>query len=147
MPTNNYIGKNDGIGKVSEYKNVWDKVNDINKVMGTDGVFDASDLPAGESDHSHANKVLLDTYTQLEADLADAVAKKHDASLQALKNVATVEAVSAVTAIADASAVDNAYDQTEVQAIVDLANDLKAKYNAAVVLINEMKTIIDAMNA
>jgi hypothetical protein len=28
-------------------------------------------------DHDHANKALLDTYTQTEADLADAVAKKH----------------------------------------------------------------------
>ena len=28
-------------------------------------------------DHEHANKALLDTYTQTEADLADAVAKKH----------------------------------------------------------------------
>lgn len=29
--------------------------------------------------HSHSNKALLDTYTQTEADLADAVSKKHDA--------------------------------------------------------------------
>lgn len=29
--------------------------------------------------HTHANKALLDTYTQTEADLADAVVKKHDA--------------------------------------------------------------------
>lgn len=32
---------------------------------------------AAEGNHSHANKALLDTYTQTEADLADAVAKKH----------------------------------------------------------------------
>ena len=30
-----------------------------------------------ESNHSHANKALLDTYTQTEANLADAVSKKH----------------------------------------------------------------------
>lgn len=30
-----------------------------------------------EGNHSHANKALLDTYTQTEADLADAVSKKH----------------------------------------------------------------------
>lgn len=29
-------------------------------------------------DHEHSNKALLDTYTQTEADLADAVAKKHE---------------------------------------------------------------------
>ena len=32
---------------------------------------------AAEGNHSHANKALLDTYTQTEADLADAVTKKH----------------------------------------------------------------------
>lgn len=32
---------------------------------------------ASEGNHSHNNKALLDTYTQTEADLADAVAKKH----------------------------------------------------------------------
>lgn len=32
---------------------------------------------ASEGNHAHANKALLDTYTQTEADLADAVAKKH----------------------------------------------------------------------
>lgn len=32
---------------------------------------------ASEGNHSHPNKALLDTYTQTEADLADAVAKKH----------------------------------------------------------------------
>jgi len=33
---------------------------------------------SAEGNHSHANKALLDTYTQTEADLADAVAKKHE---------------------------------------------------------------------
>ena len=42
----------------------------------------ASDLAekinkADQGNHSHSNKDLLDTYTQTEADLADAVAKKH----------------------------------------------------------------------
>lgn len=32
---------------------------------------------SAQGNHSHANKDLLDTYTQTEADLADAVAKKH----------------------------------------------------------------------
>lgn len=32
---------------------------------------------AAEGNHSHSNKALLDTYTQTEVDLADAVAKKH----------------------------------------------------------------------
>ena len=36
-------------------------------------------IAALEADtHTHANKALLDTYTQTEANLADAVAKKHE---------------------------------------------------------------------
>ena len=35
---------------------------------------------AAEGNHSHANKALLDTYTQTEANLADAVVKKHSHS-------------------------------------------------------------------
>ena len=41
------------------------------KIEGIDGVI-------SESNHTHANKALLDTYTQTETDLADAVAKKHE---------------------------------------------------------------------
>lgn len=33
---------------------------------------------AADGNHSHSNKALLDTYTQTEANLADAVAKKHE---------------------------------------------------------------------
>ena len=33
--------------------------------------------PIAAKSHEHANKALLDTYTQTEANLADAVAKKH----------------------------------------------------------------------
>lgn len=40
-----------------------------------------TDVAANTADrHTHANKALLDTYTQTEVDLADAVAKKHDAA-------------------------------------------------------------------
>lgn len=58
--------------------------------------------------HTHANKALLDTYTQTEANLADAVSKKHDAVTvsdtsdidltltgQALSGVLTTSGVSA----------------------------------------------------
>lgn len=37
-------------------------------------------IEAHDGDHSHANKSLLDTYTQTEVDLADAVSKKHDSA-------------------------------------------------------------------
>lgn len=40
--------------------------------------FDAAIEALQGTDHTHANKALLDTYTQTEANLADAVAKKHE---------------------------------------------------------------------
>lgn len=45
--------------------------------------------------HEHANKALLDTYTQTEADLADAVAKKHSHANATVLDGITAEKVSA----------------------------------------------------
>ena len=45
--------------------------------------------------HSHANKALLDTYTQTEADLADAVVKKHAHANKTVLDGITAEKVSA----------------------------------------------------
>lgn len=43
-------------------------------------------------DHDHANKALLDTYTQTEANLADAVAKKHEHSnLEVLEGITSAK--------------------------------------------------------
>ena len=56
------------------------KVSDLGKVGESDldaGLVEKVNS-AAEGNHSHANKALLDTYTQTEADLADAVAKKHE---------------------------------------------------------------------
>jgi hypothetical protein len=55
-----------------------------------------------------------------------------------VKGALAVTANSAPTVLVDAT------DDATVWA---LANDLKAKYNAAVTLINELKTILNAMNA
>lgn len=51
----------------------------------------AARVTALETDtHTHANKALLDTYTQTETDLADAVDKKHDhANAEELAKIAT----------------------------------------------------------
>lgn len=45
--------------------------------------------------HEHANKALLDTYTQTEADLADAVAKKHEHTNKTVLDGITAKKVSA----------------------------------------------------
>lgn len=45
--------------------------------------------------HTHANKALLDTYTQTEADLADAVAKKHEHANKTVLDGITAEKVAA----------------------------------------------------
>lgn len=50
---------------------------------------------SAEGNHSHANKDLLDTYTQTEANLADAVAKKHAHDNKAVLDGITSDKVSA----------------------------------------------------
>jgi len=66
---------------------------------------------------------------------------------KAAKTTACAESDAEVSAQADANAQTGAYVQGDVQSIADLANDLKAKYNAAVALINELKGKVDTMNA
>lgn len=53
-------------------------------------------------DHEHSNKALLDTYTQTETDLADAVAKKHDHENAGVLTGITAEKVAAWDAKVDA---------------------------------------------
>ena len=75
-------------------------------------------LEALETDtHTHDNKALLDTYTQTEADLADAVAKKHEHS-----NLEVLEGVTAAKVVAWDSAEKNAKDY---------ADSLASNYDAA----------------
>ena len=75
----------DGIGGDGEKATVVEYVTDAIAALKIGDYAKAADLTAlagrvttleGKS-HEHANKALLDTYTQTEADLADAVAKKH----------------------------------------------------------------------
>lgn len=77
----------------------------------------------------------------------DGVAQDTAIGLKATKSVAIVAGNSVVTAVSDANIQTASYVQVDVESIRTLANDLKAKYNAAVTLINELKTRIDAMNA
>lgn len=67
--------------------------------------------------HTHDNKALLDTYTQTETDLADAVAKKHDHT-----NKSVLDAITDVKVAAWDSAESNAniYTDTEIAKIQTL---------------------------
>jgi len=96
------------------------------KVSELSEQFDAEVLLEGETGGSDATKA---------AKVAGAVAGA----------VGTVVAAdTAVTAVTDATTQTGAYNQADVQSIVALANDLKAKYNVAVTLINELKTDLNA---
>lgn len=92
------------------------------KVDGVDKYALASDLTAlakrvatleGTS-HTHDNKALLDTYTQTEADLADAVAKKHNHANKTILDAITDVKVAAWDA-AESNA--NTYTDTEIAKI------------------------------
>lgn len=81
--------------------------------------------------HSHANKALLDTYTQTEANLADAVAKKHEHTNKTVLDGITAEKVSAWDAKADKSA----YDET-VATVADHETRIKAIEEVDTLILN-----------
>ena len=60
--------------------------------------------------HTHDNKALLDTYTQTEVDLADAVAKKHDHT-----NKSVLDAITDVKVAAWDAAESNANSYTDAE--------------------------------
>ena len=75
------------------------------------GRIDALEAISGES-HTHDNKALLDTYTQTEADLADAVAKKHEHTNKDVLDGVSADKVAAWDA-AEQNAKDYADDLNE----------------------------------
>lgn len=92
------------------------------KIDGVDKYALAADLTAlaGQvatlegASHTHDNKALLDTYTQTETDLADAVAKKHDHVNKSILDAITDVKVAAWDA-AEFNA--NSYTDTEIAKI------------------------------
>lgn len=84
------------------------KANELNTAMNTR-------VEALEAiDHDHANKELIDTYTQTEANLADAVAKKHAHSNLAVLDGITAEKVTAwdkITGKAEQTALQDEIDR------------------------------------
>lgn len=92
------------------------------KIDGVDKYALAADLTAlaGQvatlegASHTHDNKALLDTYTQTETDLADAVAKKHDHVNKSILDAITDVKVAAWDA-AESNA--NFYTDTEIAKI------------------------------
>ena len=70
--------------------------NDIKELqnVNADSRLDALEAISGES-HTHSNKALLDTYTQTEVNLADAVTKKHEHTNKVVLDGVTAEKVAA----------------------------------------------------
>ena len=78
----NHSHSNKGVldGITAAKVTAWDAA-EANAIAHADELDDAMNtrvLALEAIDHEHANKALLDTYTQTEANLADAVAKKHE---------------------------------------------------------------------
>ena len=84
--------------------------NDINALKAISA--DTRLLKLEDVSHSHSNKALLDTYTQTESDLADAVAKKHAHENKAVLDGITAVKVSAWDA-AEANAISSAKTYTD----------------------------------
>jgi len=81
--------QNDTTGSAEMANDIKD-LQDIN----ADSRLNALEAISGES-HTHSNKALLDTYTQTEVDLADAVAKKHEHTNKAVLDGVTTGKVAA----------------------------------------------------
>ena len=93
----------DGIGGDGEKATVVEYVTDAIAALKIGDYAKASDLTAlagrvttleGQA-HTHTNKALLDTYTQTEVDLADAVAKKHEHDNKTVLDGITAEKITA----------------------------------------------------
>ena len=81
--------QNDTTGSAEMANDIKD-LQDIN----ADSRLNALEAISGES-HTHSNKALLDTYTQTEVNLADAVAKKHEHTNKSVLDGVTAEKVAA----------------------------------------------------
>lgn len=98
---------------------------------------------AATNSHTHSNKALLDTYTQTEANLADAVAKKHEHSNETVLDGITADHVSGWNAASANShthsnkALLDTYTQTEA----DLAVAVGSAHN------HTNKTVLDGITA
>lgn len=110
----------DAIDKLVEIANWIDSDEDgvANILTSIDGKLNTADFNKWLSDtfagvdavkHSHSNKSLLDTYTQTEANLADAVAKKHSH-----ENAAVLNGLTAAEVTSWNSTVANAFTEEDV---------------------------------
>ena len=128
----------DGIGGEGEKATVVEYVTDAIAALKIGDYAKAADLTALASKvttaegkitvlegkaHEHANKALLDTYTQTEVDLADAVAKKHEHTNKAVLDGITAEKVTAWDA-ADQNIIEAIKVNGVGQAVVDKAVDI-----------------------
>ena len=89
------------------------------------GRIDALEALSGES-HTHSNKALLDTYTQTEANLADAVAKKHEHT-----NKDVLDGVSADKVTAWDDAVAKKHEHTNKDILDGVSAEKVAAWDAA----------------
>ena len=128
----------DGIGGEGEKATVVEYVTDAIAALKIGDYAKAADLTALASKvttaegkittlegkaHEHTNKALLDTYTQTEVDLADAVAKKHEHTNKAVLDGITSEKVAAWDA-ADQNIIEAIKVNGVGQAVVDKAVDI-----------------------
>ena len=105
--------------KIGDYAKAADLTALASKVTAAEGKITVLEGKA----HEHANKALLDTYTQTEADLADTVAKKHEHTNKTVLDGITAEKVTAWDA-ADQNIIEAIKVNGVGQAVVDKAVDI-----------------------
>lgn len=129
-----YETKTDASAKLTEAKGYADNLN-----TAMDERVDALETAS----HTHSNKALLDTYTQTEANLADAVAKMHDhANAEELAKIETGDKEKWDTVVADHLV---AADKAELEGKITAAET--AAKNHANDLNTAMNTRVEALEA
>lgn len=104
---------------------------------GDKAKWDAAEAKA----HEHANKALLDTYTQTEADLADAVTKKH-----AHENAEVLDGITSEKVTAWDAAEQSAKDFAE-EKVNELANGTVATHTTEINSLDGRVDVLEAASA
>ena len=112
-------------------KAISDNTNNITTVTGRVTAVEGKVRTLEGANHTHANKALLDTYTQTEANLKDAVDKKHSHA-----NATVLDGITALKVAAWDAAEANAK-----KAVTDLANGAVATNTAAITAIKDGATL------
>ena len=124
------VAETDNAGQLAAHlKGIDDELGKIPGIIADYTQYDADLADAVAKKHAHANAALLASYTQLEVNLADSVAKKHEHANQAVLDTYTQSNANITDAIAKKHEHTNKEIlDTYTQTEIDLADAVEKKH-------------------